>query len=260
MKNIIKIKNLSFGYQSERLINNLSFESPDKCLLAIAGPNGAGKTTLIKLICGLLKAQQGAIEIHDKSVYSYSIRELSTKIALVKQEFSPAFDFNVTEIVSMARTPYMRGLGLESDYDRTIIKESLEITDTLQFASRPLSQLSGGEKQRVLIAKALAQTTDILLLDEPTSFLDMKHQVEIYRLLKKMQVEKGKTILIVTHDLNLAARYCDFMLLLGKDGKSAFGKTDDLMNENIIKEFFEIDTVTVSDGKIKLIIPKIENV
>ncbi|MHC4071144.1 MAG: ABC transporter ATP-binding protein, partial [Planctomycetota bacterium] len=178
MSGIIEVNNLSFGYTPQsRILENLSFEVMPGAFVGIAGPNGAGKTTLLNLLCGLLSLEAGSIRIDAVDIESYSVRELARKVAVVRQEFVPAFDFTVEETVMMARTPYLGTCGFEGKADREIVTEAIEATDTARFASRPLGNLSGGERQRVFIARALAQDTEILLLDEPTSFLDFKHQV-----------------------------------------------------------------------------------
>jgi iron complex transport system ATP-binding protein len=150
-------------------------------------------------------------------------------------------------MVLMARTRYFGALGFESRADREAANAALEVTNTAQFASRPLSSLSGGERQRVFIARALAQNSSVLLLDEPTSFLDLKHQVGIYDLLKGAQIESGKTIIAVTHDINLASQYCDEMLLLGADGSYQIGKTRAVLSSGQIKKVFDVE---VFEGKI----------
>jgi iron complex transport system ATP-binding protein len=188
-------------------------------------------------------------------VESYSSRKLAQKVAVVRQEFVPVFGFTVAEIVSMARMPYLGIFGFESETDKKLVNESLEETDTAQFASRPLYQLSGGERQRVFIARALAQNTAILLLDEPTSLLDLKHQVAIYDLLKTAQLEKGKTILAITHDINLAAQYCDEILLLGANGDYRIGKTTDVLSPEQIEKIFSVRTFTCGLGQEKFFIP-----
>lgn len=238
----IEVKNLSFGYAQRTILKDISFEVGAGSFIAIAGPNGAGKSTLIKLACGLIKVDRGSIEIDSCDIRHYREKELAKKVAVVHQEFMPGFDFTVAETVSMARTVYMGRLGFESDEDRVAIGEALSLTDTLEFAERPINQLSGGERQRVFIARAIAQDTDILLLDEPTSFLDLRHQVGIYDLLKKMQEEKGKTIICVTHDINLTNQYCDQSLLLGADLRWQFGKTEDVFSSETIEQFFAVKT------------------
>jgi iron complex transport system ATP-binding protein len=256
MSGAIEVDNLSFGYTPERtVLRNLSFAVKPGAFLTIAGPNGAGKTTLLNLLSGLLSPKEGVIKIDSERVESYSVRKLAQKVAIVRQEFIPAFDFTVAEVVSMARTPYLGILGFEDEADTKLVKESLEITETAQFASRPLASLSGGERQRVFIARALAQNTAILLLDEPTSFLDLKHQVGIYDLLKKMQLEKGKTIVAVTHDINLTIQYCDETLLLGADSSYEYGKAKDVFSPEQIERVFGIRAFAGTVGQEKFFLP-----
>ena len=256
MSAIIEVENLSFSYTPQhKILKNLSFEMSRGSFLAVVGPNGAGKTTLLNLLCSLLRPKSGSIKIDAAPVESYSSRKLAQKVAVVRQEFVPVFGFTVAEIVSMARMPYLGAFGFESETDKKFISEALEETATAQFASRPLHQLSSGERQRVFIARALAQNTSILLLDEPTSLLDLKHQVAIYDLLKTTQLEKGKTILAVTHDINLAAQYCDEILLLGADGDYHIGKTKDVLSPERIEKVFSVRTFAGRLGQEKFFIP-----
>ena len=255
MSGIIEIENLSFGYDAKTILKDLGFKVTSGTFLAIAGPNGAGKTTLLNLLCGLLQPKSGSIKIDGASVASYSVRELAQKVAIVRQEFVPVFDFTVTEVVSMARTPYLGTFGFESTTDKQLVAEALEMTDTTQFASRTLANLSGGERQRVFIARALAQNTTILLLDEPTSFLDLKHQVGIYDLLKTMQREYGKTIVAVTHNINLTIQYADVTLLLGADGSYEYGRAADIFSSQQIEKTFGVRTFEGAVGKQKFFLP-----
>ena len=256
MSGIIKVENLSFGYRLQAtILKDISFEVMPGTFLAIAGPNGAGKTTLLNLLCALLRPEVGSIKIDAARIESYSVKKLAQKIAVVRQEFVPVFDFTVAEMVSMARTPYLGTFGFESKADKQIVAEALEMTDTAHFASRPLAELSGGERQRVFIARALAQSTAILLLDEPTSFLDLKHQVAIYDLLKATQLEKGKTIVVVTHDINLAAQYCDEILLLGADSSYHIGKAEDIFSPEQIEKVFGVRTFVGKVGAEKFFLP-----
>ncbi|MHC4226416.1 MAG: ABC transporter ATP-binding protein [Planctomycetota bacterium] len=256
MSGIIEVNNLSFGYTPQsRILENLSFEVMPGAFVGIAGPNGAGKTTLLNLLCGLLSLEAGSIRIDAVDIESYSVRELARKVAVVRQEFVPAFDFTVEETVMMARTPYLGTFGFEGKADREIVTEAIEATDTARFASRPLGNLSGGERQRVFIARALAQDTEILLLDEPTSFLDFKHQVGIYDLLKAAQLEKGKTIVAVTHDINLATQYCDEILLLGADSSYHIGKSEAVLAPEQIRKVFGVDVFAGEVGQEKFFMP-----
>ena len=255
MSGIIEVENLSFGYTQSEILKDLSFKVMSGAFVGIAGPNGAGKTTLLNLLCGLLSHKAGSIKIDAARIESYSVKKLAQKIAVVRQEFVPVFDFTVAEMVSMARTPYLGTFGFESKADKEIVAEALEMTDTAYFASRPLAELSGGERQRVFIARALAQSTAILLLDEPTSFLDLKHQVAIYDLLKATQLEKGKTIVVITHDINLAAQYCDEILLLGADSNYYIGKAEDVFSPEQIEKVFGVKTFVGKVGAEKFFLP-----
>ncbi len=270
MSSIIEVKNVSFGYFPQcRILQDVSFDVKAGTFLSIAGPNGAGKTTLLNLLCGLLRPQAGSIMIDAARIQSYSPRRLAQKIAVVRQEFVPVFDFTVAEVVSMARTPYLGTFGFDGKTDREAVSQGLEATDTAQFAMRPMKNLSGGERQRVFIARALAQNTPIMLLDEPTSFLDLKHQVHIYDLLKAAQLEKGKTIVAITHDINLAAQYCDEILLLTgrrpamqrpengtENARSYFiGKAKDIFSPAQIEDVFGVRVFAGKVGNENFFIP-----
>lgn len=252
----IEAENLSFAYKSQpALLKNISFRLERGDFLSIAGPNGSGKTTLLNLLSGLLRPTAGSITIESAPLQSYSIRNLSKKIAVVRQEFVPVFEFSAWQVVSMARTPYLGNFAFESAADEKAIADALEMTDTTRFAERPLNHLSGGERQRIFIARALAQQTPILLLDEPTSFLDIKHQLAIFDLLKKLQLEKQKTIVAVTHDINLAAQYSDLILLLKADGDYDFGPTREILTTEKIESVFGVKTGSVQIGQKLLFFP-----
>ena len=256
MSGIIEVENLCFGYTSRStILKDISFEVKPATFLAITGPNGAGKSTLLNLMSGALRPETGTIRIDAAPIESYSTRTLAAKVAVVRQEFVPVFGFSVIEMVLMARTPYYGPMGFESEADRRIATGALEATDTYQFASRLLASLSGGERQRVFIARALAQDSPILLLDEPTNFLDLRHQVGIYDLLKTAQLEEGKTIVAVTHDINLAIQYCDEILLLGADGKYDVGNAKDVLYPEQIKKVFGVDVFAGEVGRKKFFMP-----
>lgn len=256
MSAIIEIKNLSFGYTPQNtILEDISFEIKAGTFVGIAGPNGAGKSTLLNLLCRALKPKSGTIKIDATPIDSYEWEALAGKVAVVRQEFVPVFGFSVIETVLMARTPYFGTFGFENKTDKQIVHEALEATDTIQFASRPLGSLSGGERQRVFIARALAANSPVLLLDEPTSFLDLKHQVGIYDLLKSTQLEKGKTIVAITHDINMAAQYCDEILLLGTNTDYHIGQTKDVFSAEQIEKVFGVSTFVGSLGREKFFIP-----
>jgi len=253
--NIIETTNLSFSYSQAHVLEDLSFGVEDGSFLAIAGPNGCGKTSLLKIICGQLKPSSGEVTIAGAAISSYTGAGLAGKVAVVPQEFIPAFEFSVFETVMMARTTHFGPLGFETKEDTDIVVETLKATNTFELAGRGLSQISGGERQRVFIARALAQDTPVILLDEPTSFLDLGHQVAIYDLLKKMQIEKHKTIIAVTHDINLAAQYCDQVLLLASGHRSLTGRCEDVLSAANLERVFAVSGFTGRCGKQNFFLP-----
>lgn len=222
---------------------NLSASIEAGSFCAVAGPNGVGKSTLIALVAGLLKADSGSIHVFDKNVVSYKPKKLSRQIALVQQEYVPVFGFTVLETVMMARLSRSDFVLFENNEDKNIVAEALEQTEIVHLAGRKLNELSGGERQRVFIARALAQQTPILLLDEPTNHLDIKHQIRIFDLLKKLQSQQNKTILAVTHDINMACQYCDRAMLMTGRGPVLWGKPSDIFTIDSIKSVFEVDGV-----------------
>jgi iron complex transport system ATP-binding protein len=253
--NIIEVNNLCFGYGKRQVLKDLNFSVEEHSFIAVAGPNGSGKTTLINLLCRSLRPRSGSIKIDSKRVKSYGTTDLAQKIAVVRQEFVPVFGFRVEEVVSMARVSHLGTFGFESQQDKQIVARALEMTDTSEFASRTLGELSGGERQRVFIARALAQDTPILLLDEPTSFLDLKHQVGVYDLLKKLQRESDKTVVAVTHDINLASQYCDKALLLGQQGDYSIGAPKDVFKPEQIERVFGVRTFAGTIRRERFVLP-----
>ncbi len=239
MNNAIEVDNLSFAYpRQDQILTGLAFALELGAFLAVVGPNGAGKSTLLSLLCRTLKANAGQIRIDGKQIATYSHQQLARKMAVVRQESTPVFSFTVAQTVAMARTPYCGTMGFPAKNDISRIEDALEITDTARLADRPMAALSGGERQRAYIARALAQDTDILLLDEPTSFLDPKHQVAIYDLLKTAQNSRQKTVVAVTHDVNLAIQYSDKALLLGGPDVHEYGPTSEVLTASRMEDIF----------------------
>ena len=196
------------------------------------------KTTLMKIIAGILKLQKGRLEILDCPIESYARKTLAQTIAFVPQLTQLDFPFSVKEVVLMGRSPYLGMLGLEQEKDLTIAKQALTFTDVEHLAHRKLDQLSGGEQQRVFIAKAICQEPEIILLDEPTSSLDLAHQTRLMDLMEKLKNEKGITVVMVSHDVNLAAMYGDTLLLL-KEGKVvSMGIPEDVLTFKLLEEAY----------------------
>lgn len=263
MTSAIQAEHITFGYGRDKpVLRDVSFEVQRGSFLAIAGPNGVGKSTLINILARLLRPQAGRVLLEGENLRSCRVQKVARKVAVVRQEFIPAFGFSVIETVLMARTLHYGRLGFESTTDRELAIRALELTGTTEFASRPLGSLSAGERQRVFIARGLAQDTPILLLDEPTSFLDLKHQIKVYDLLKSIQTGKGTTIVAITHDINLASQYCDETLLLYPPGKSAaespsyrIGKTSEVLTSDEVERAFDIRVFSVIVGGLRFMVP-----
>lgn len=237
--NILEVNNLSAGYENGIVIQDISFSLKKGDFLSILGKNGSGKSTLIKALQGLLKNISGGISVNGEDVLSLSSRQLAKKISYVPQIFSSSFEFSVAETVLMGRYARQSRLRSSSSDDSRIIEEVMTLTQIAHLREKKVAHLSGGERQRVFIARALAQDTPLLFLDEPSSHLDINYQVEIYQILKRLQEEKGKTILTTEHNINLAIPYSQKIMFL-KDGRVyAIGPPDRLVTRKNIQEVFE---------------------
>jgi iron complex transport system ATP-binding protein len=229
MNKAITAKNLSHSFGEDLVLKNVSFHVPKRDFFIIIGPNGSGKTTLMKIISGLLKPRNGELKILNRSIDQYHRNALARTIAFVPQMTFADFPFTVTEIVLMGRSPYLGMLGLEEEKDMEIARQAIAFTGLENLAHRKLEQLSGGEQQRVFIARAICQKPDIILLDEPTASLDLAYQVRIMDLMEQLKNEKGITVVMVSHDVNLAAMYADHLLLLHKGQVLCQGLPDEVI-------------------------------
>lgn len=224
MSILLKVDELFGGYGKEIVLKDISFEVKTGEFLGIIGPNGSGKSTLLRLISRVLLPQKGKIFFENKDITTINLKELCQKIASVPQDTLISFSFSVWEIVLMGRIPHLKRLQHETKRDFTIAENSLLSTDSLELKDKIIDELSAGERQRVIIAKALAQEPILLFLDEPTSHLDIGHQIQILDLLRKLNRQNNLTIVVVLHDLNLASEYCHRLILLNqgiifKDGQ-----------------------------------------
>ena len=215
---MIELKDISLSYGKREILRGVSVSPADGRITAVMGPNGCGKTTLLRLIGGLLEPTAGQVLIDGREVGTYRPRELAQKVAFVRQHAQTDFDFSAFETVLMGRNPWQRRLQNESQEDWDIVERCMRQTGTWELRFAKPAQMSGGELQRVMIARALAQQTPMLLMDEPVSNLDIAHQIDIMRLLRQAN---EKTTLIVIHDLNLALQFCDDLLLL-HDGQCLY--------------------------------------
>ena len=214
----IDIQNIVHSYGHRPVLEDISLSIPIGSFFIIIGPNGSGKTTLMKTISRIEIPQNGRIKILERPIQSYTRKHLAKTISWVPQTIPIDFPFTVMEVILMGRAPHQGILGIENQHDIKIVKDAMKFVGVERLAERKMDQLSGGERQRVYIAKALCQEPQILLLDEPTASLDLAHQVRIMDLMERLKTEKGVTIVMVSHDVNLAALYADHLLLL-KDGK-----------------------------------------
>lgn len=218
MSALLKVNNLYGGYGREDIIKGISFDAEKGGFLGIIGPNGSGKSTLLRLMTRALLPQREMVLFEGRDITKMSLKDLCRQIAFVPQETMISFSFTVWEVALMGRIPHLKRLQLERKLDFEITKNSLSLTDSLQLREKNIDQLSAGERQRVIIAKALTQEPVLLFLDEPTSHLDIGHQIRILDLLKGLNRKKNLTIVMVLHDLNLASEYCNRLILLN-DGR-----------------------------------------
>jgi iron complex transport system ATP-binding protein len=238
---------LSYGYSSAGrqarsfTLDNVSVNIERGSLTGLLGPNGCGKTTLLKLLSGVLRPEHGTVSLNGISLTGRSRRDIARHLAVVPQETHPAFDYTVMEMVLMGRHPHLGVFELEGPRDLALAHDALTATGTEHLATRAYMTLSGGEKQRVVIASALTQAPDVLLLDEPTASLDLGYQLEVGSLLRRLNRERGVTMVLATHDLNLAASLCDRLILM-RDGRLvAQGATRDVLTASTIRRIYDVD-------------------
>jgi iron complex transport system ATP-binding protein len=238
MNTAISVKNLSHSFGGNLVLKNISFQVPAKDFFIVIGPNGSGKTTLMKVISGILKPQKGRLEILNRAIDQYQRKALARTIAFVPQMLFADFPFTVFEMVLMGRSPYLGILGLEEEKDLEIARQAIAFTGMENLAHRKLDQLSGGEQQRVFIARAICQEPDVILLDEPTASLDLAYQVRIMDLMERLKKEKGISVVMVSHDVNLAAMYADHLLLLHNGQILCQGLPDEVLTYKTLEEAY----------------------
>jgi len=244
----IETREIVFGYAGQPLFDGLNISVGTGEFVGLVGPNGSGKTTFLNLLTRVLKPSRGEIFVDGEEMRTISARALARKVGVVPQESSFIFPFTVSEIVLMGRAPHQRSM-LERDEDFDITREAMEMAGVAHLSDRSIMRLSGGERQGVLIARALAQRPSILLLDEPTAFLDIKHQVDIYDILTRLNRERGITIVAVSHDLNLASQYCQRVLVF-KDGRLKFdGPPHEAITAASVREVYGADVLVQKEPR-----------
>lgn len=247
--NSINTENLSISYGNLDIVKDLNLNIPKGKITTIIGANGCGKSTILKTIARILQAKSGAIYINGRNIQSESSKEIAKVMAVLPQGPQAPKGLTVEELVAYGRFPHQSGFGKIHKEDREIINWAIEVIGMTEYKERPIEALSGGQRQRVWIAMALAQETEILLLDEPTTYLDLTHQLEILKLLEELNKKQGRTIVMVIHELNNAARFADYMVGV-KDGKIVcHGNPEHVMTKENLKNIFNIDAEVVKDPR-----------
>lgn len=242
-------KQLDIAYESRLIVENLNLSIPSGKITALVGANGSGKSTILKTMSRILKPKKGSVFLDSKAIHQQSTKEVAKQLAILPQNPVAPDGLTVGELVGYGRFPHQKGFGSQSKEDREIIKWAIEVTGMQDFFDRPVDQLSGGQRQRAWIAMALAQQTDILFLDEPTTFLDMGHQLEVLKLLQKLNEKEGRTIVMVVHDLNHATRYAGHMVAI-RDGKVVSeGTPEEVVTQEVLRSVFGIEADIVPDPR-----------
>jgi len=237
---ILQLQDVSFAYQKDSVVRQVSLDIHPGEFVGILGPNGSGKSTLLKLMGGLLKNDSGKVLFRETELRQYSKKRLAQSIAWIPQEHPMVFPFQVAEIVLMGRHPYLAPLTFETEQDFAIAGRAMKITDTAHLSGRSFNEISGGEKQRVVIASALAQEPEIMLLDEPTAALDIKYQLEVLSILKRLNHKDGMTLLMAMHDLHLASKFCQRLILINQGQIVRDGTPEQVLQKEVLEQVYGV--------------------
>jgi iron complex transport system ATP-binding protein len=240
---MVTLKDVGFRYGREWVLKEIDLTIERGEILGIIGPNGSGKTSLLKILGRHLKPVEGDLWLESKRLSTIPLRELAWQVSMVPQEHPVVFSYTVLEMVLMGRYPYLKGWAFESAEDHRIARSAMERMGVERFSDRLFAELSGGEKQRVIIARALAQQPRILLLDEPATFLDLHHQSQIYSLLGELNRDEKMTVVVVSHDLNMASQLCRQLLLLNEGRMAGLGTPWEVLTEKVIEAVYHCRTL-----------------
>ncbi len=235
---VFRVIDVSCSYGSVPVLDGITFNVERGTFTGVLGPNGSGKTTLVRCLSRVLKPRRGTVLLEDRDLYTENPRRVARKMAVVPQESDTAFSFTVAEVVLMGRFPHLKMFQKEGEKDFAAAARAMELTGTSHLAGRPVTALSGGERQRVVIARALAQEPEVILLDEPTSHLDINHQLEVLELLKRLSRQENLTVICVFHDLNLAAQYCDRLIVMKEGRIFALGRPEEVLTPQNVRNVF----------------------
>ncbi|MGF7034312.1 iron complex transport system ATP-binding protein [Paenibacillus mucilaginosus] len=240
---------LTIAYGERPIVDNLNLPVPEGRITALVGANGSGKSTILKTMARIMKPQKGGVFLDGKSIHGQSTKEVAKQLAILPQNPVAPDGLTVSELVTYGRFPHQKGFGSLTSEDREMVRRAIELTGMTEFHDRPVDQLSGGQRQRAWIAMALAQGTDILFLDEPTTFLDMAHQLEVLKLLEKLNAEENRTIVMVVHDLNHASRYAHHMVAIKRGRVVSSGSPAEVMTHAVLREVFGIEADLIPDPR-----------
>lgn len=247
--NSIATQNLAVAYEDNLVVDDLDMQIPQGRITTIIGPNGCGKSTVLKAVGRILKPKGGVVYLNGDDIRRLTTKEVAQKMAILLQSPQAPAGLTVGELVAYGRFPHQRGFGKLIPEDKKIIQWALEVTRLTEFETTAVDNLSGGQRQRVWIAMALAQQTDLILLDEPTTYLDLAYQLEVLELLYRLNREQGCTIVMVLHDLNLAARFADYMIAIRGGDIIQHGTPEEVMTAEVLKETFHIDAEIVKEPR-----------
>lgn len=249
MKDRLYTQQLDIAYESRLIVEDLNLSIPSGMITALVGANGSGKSTILKTMSRILKPRKGSVFLDSKAIHQQSTKDVAKQLAILPQNPVAPDGLTVGELVGYGRFPHQKGFGTQTREDRDIIRWAIQVTGMEDFFDRPVDQLSGGQRQRAWIAMALAQQTDILFLDEPTTFLDMGHQLEVLKLLQKLNQEEGRTIVMVVHDLNHATRYAGHMVAIKSGKVVSQGSPTEVMTREVLRLVFGIEADIISDPR-----------
>lgn len=251
MQTAFRMENLSSGYEHVRVFEGLNLTIEEGKVTTIIGPNGCGKSTLLKTIGRILKKQQGTVYLQEQNMQNLSTKEIAKKLAILSQTPIAPGQLKVEELIAYGRYPHRNNVNRLTKKDEEMIEWALTVTNTLEYRNRELAQLSGGQRQRVWLAMALAQETSILLLDEPTTYLDMAHQLEVLDIVKNLNEQHNCTIVMVLHDINHAARYSDHLIAMRQGVVVETGTPQEILCADVMRKVFNISARIMVDPATK---------